>query len=158
MSGSRDLDAQFDAIMAGNRNKITTHNRPSTARSSPSRTANISPLATSGGGYGPSRTRVRNERVPPQPNLQEVRYPLRRPLHPLAFIHDIPKKYDTVVEGFKILEARYEESEMKLAMTEERLRAVDIAYATLVSEVEAGRQALRDRETVRLCPYGKGLY
>ena len=158
MSNSRDLDAQFDAIMAGNRNKITTHHQPSTARSSPSRAANNIPLTTSGGGYGPSRTRARNERVPPQPNIQEVCYPPLHPLHPLAFIRDIPKKYDTVVEGFKILEAKYEESEMKLAMTEERLRAVDVAYATLVSEVEAGRQALRDREMVRPCPYGKRLY
>jgi len=58
------------------------------------------------------------------------------------------KKYNTIVKGFKVLEASYEESERKRANTEERLSAIEGANTTLIAEMELGRQALRDRDTV----------
>ena len=58
------------------------------------------------------------------------------------------KKYETIVKGFIVLEASYEKSERKLAVTEERLSAADTAYSALTAEMEIGRQVLRDRDTV----------
>lgn len=59
------------------------------------------------------------------------------------------KKYNTIVEGFKVLEANYEESERKLAAAEEQLSAVDTAYNTLTAQMEMSRQVLHDRDMVR---------
>jgi len=68
------------------------------------------------------------------------------------------KKYDTIVKGFKVLEVSYEESERKLAATEERLSIIDSAYATLTAEMETGRQVLRDRDTVRQYVWNDNIY
>ena len=59
------------------------------------------------------------------------------------------KKFDTVVKGFKVLEASYEESQGKLAITEERLSTVNTALTALIAEMEAAEQLLHNRETVR---------
>jgi len=60
------------------------------------------------------------------------------------------KKYEIVAKGFKALDADYAECQKKLSIMEERLSTVDAARSTLITEMEIGRQVLRDRETVRL--------
>ena len=59
------------------------------------------------------------------------------------------KKYDTIVKGFKVLEASYEESQRKLTIAEERLSVIDAAHAALIAEMETAKQILHDREMVR---------
>ena len=56
------------------------------------------------------------------------------------------KKYETIVKGFKVLEASYEESQRKLAATEERLSTINVAHA---AEIETAQRILHDRDTVR---------
>ena len=59
------------------------------------------------------------------------------------------KKYDTIVKGFKVLEASYKESQRNLAAAQERLSTIDIAHTALIAEMGTVQQILRDRETVR---------
>ena len=64
------------------------------------------------------------------------------------------KKYDTILKGFKVLEADYEKSKKNLAISEEIVHAACIAYAGLVSETEA---VIHGREQVRPHPSGENL-
>ena len=59
------------------------------------------------------------------------------------------KKYDTIVKGFKVLEASYEELQRKSAATEERLSAIDAARAASIAEMETVQRVLHDYETVQ---------
>ena len=54
-----------------------------------------------------------------------------------------------IVKGFKVLEAKYEESQRKLVATEEQLAAVSASHDAFLGHMEAAKQVLRDRETVR---------
>jgi hypothetical protein len=67
------------------------------------------------------------------------------------------KKYDTIVKGFKTLEANYEESKKKLAISEETAHVARAAYIELVSEAEASQTVIRDREQVRHDSGGESL-
>ncbi|KAF9643980.1 hypothetical protein BDM02DRAFT_3191010 [Thelephora ganbajun] len=133
MLGDLDLDAEFSAIMAASRSRPVPHHPVHAILPSTSGVNDNGFLTLPGGGYGPSRIRPRNETVSPQPSIQV--------------------KYDTIVKGFKVLEASYEESQRKLTVTEERLSTVDATHAVLITEMEASRQVLHDRETEisRLC-------
>ena len=175
MSGDFELDAEFNAIMTASRSRPALHhpmNKPADGGFGPSRVHPSSERV-------PQKTRIQavclpptsylpcvinwkrtknydepglvhrsNERVSLQPDIQAVCLPLTS--YTLRIVNrQNTKKYYTIVKGFKVLEASYEESERKLAATEERLSAADTAYSTLTAEMEIGRQVLRDRDTVR---------
>ncbi|KAF9643347.1 hypothetical protein BDM02DRAFT_3191782 [Thelephora ganbajun] len=127
MSGNFELDAEFSAIMAASRNRPASHRPVNAVMSSAGGANDNSSMTPSGGGYGPSRIHPRNERPSPQSNIQV--------------------KYDTIVKGFKVLEVNYEESQRKLAITEEKLSAVDAAHTALIAKMEEAQQILHDHET-----------
>jgi hypothetical protein len=148
MSGDFALDTEFEAIMAAGRNQLTPH-RP--AKAVPSNSSSVTP---SGGGYGPSRT-PRSERVPPLLGIQAVCFhSISRFFLQITIDASHTKKYDTIVKGFKILEASYQESQRKLTVTEEQLSTIRAPYNTLIVEMEAVQRVLRDRETVRQRIFG----
>ena len=89
------------------------------------------------------RTKVRRH----NPTSRWYEFPL--PSFPHETELGLAKKYDTIVKGFKVLEASYEESQKKLAVTEERISTIDAAHAALIAEMETAQRILYDRETVR---------
>lgn len=144
MPNNFELDAEFSAIMAATRSGAAPH-RP--ANTIPLNTSGNSRMSPPGDGYGPSRVRSRNiESVLLQPNIQAVCIPSFQPLHETKLRR--AKKYDTIVKGFKILEASYEQSQSNLAITEERLSAINAEHSALIAEMETAKQILHDRETV----------
>lgn len=68
------------------------------------------------------------------------------------------KAYDTIVKGFKILEANCEESQKKLAAAQEWLSGVDASHEALTAEMRAAQQILNNYETVRQHVWTRNLY
>lgn len=54
-----------------------------------------------------------------------------------------------IVNGFKVLEAKYDESQRKLAVAEEQLSAVSASRSEFATQMEMATQILHDREMVR---------
>ena len=53
------------------------------------------------------------------------------------------------MNGFKVLEAKYDESQRKLAVAEEQLSAVSASRSEFATQMEMATQILHDREMVR---------
>jgi hypothetical protein len=52
------------------------------------------------------------------------------------------------VKAFKVLEARHQESKKQLAATEMQISTLNTAHGALLTEMEALRQTMHERETV----------
>ena len=106
MSNGFELDAQFSAIMNATRGKPVPHLAGAFPSSNSGANDNVF-ISQPGDGCGPSRVRRNKERASPYPSTQMVCDPFIFPIRETELGY--AKKYDTIVKGFKVLEASYEE-------------------------------------------------
>ena len=101
-------------------------------------------LMPPGSGHKPSHARPNSKESLPPHNLQIVCPLSLRKSRALILFCSI-QRYNTIVKGFKALEAKHEEFHENLATSEEMVRA----YAELLSEAEVGQTVMHSHEQVR---------
>ena len=140
MPKDSELDHEFSAVMAASRSLQSTRGPVDAIPTSFSGARHVNFAGPPNGS---------NEVLSSHPNIQAVSSSPTPHKSPIT----VPvKNYNKIAKGFKVLDARYNELQQKQAATEKELSTLKDIHHTLLTEMEAARRIIHEREMVRQHP------